>query len=127
VVSCVVAKRQSHRSAHDRNLVKTLSTPAADLHVSALPAFALQVLNLRRLHELAQTSPADPFRLPRFGNKSLKEIEEKRPKPGLTLDMTLQENAHRAAVLATVAAGIRAARGCPVICFQVVRWFAACR
>lgn len=76
----------------------------ADLHVSARPATAIQMLNLRYLHELAPKSPVDLLPLPKVGNRSLKEIQEKRAKLGLTLGMTLEDDTCRAAVVAAVAA-----------------------
>jgi len=48
--------------------------------------------------------------LPNFGQKSLKEIKAKLAKLGLTLGMTLEDHAYRAAVVATAAA-IRTTKG----------------
>jgi DNA-directed RNA polymerase alpha subunit len=52
----------------------------------------------------------DLFRLPSFGEKSLREVKEKLAAFGLALGMTLDDNAYRAAVVATVATSIEAAR-----------------
>jgi DNA-directed RNA polymerase alpha subunit len=71
------AKSQDNQPGKWRDLVQTLSTPVADLRLSARPAFALQSLNIQNVYELVQQSPTDLFRLPNFGNRSLKEITEK--------------------------------------------------
>jgi len=55
--------------------------------------------------------PRDLFRLPNFGEKSLREVKARLATLGLTLGMTLEDDAYRAAVVATVAASIRAAKG----------------
>jgi Bacterial RNA polymerase, alpha chain C terminal domain len=104
-------RRGRQRSGKYQRLVKALSTPVADLHLSARPASALQMLNIRYAYELVQKSPTDLFQLPNFGNKSLKEIKEKLAALGLTLGMTLDDESYRAAVVATVAANIAAAKG----------------
>jgi len=49
--------------------------------------------------------------LPNFGEKSLREVKETLATLGLTLGMTLEDDAYRAAVVAAVAANIEAARG----------------
>jgi len=91
-----------------QKLVKALSTPVADLHLSARPASALQMLNIRYVYELVQKAPLDLCRLPNFGEKSLREIKQRLANLGLTWGMTLEDDAYRAAVVATVAANIRA-------------------
>ena len=98
------------RSGKYQKLVSTLSTPVADLHLSARPASALQMLNIQYVYELVQKSPLDLFRLPNFGEKSLREVKEKLASLGLTLGMTLEEDAYRATVVATVAESILAAK-----------------
>ena len=80
----------------------------ADLHLSARPASALRRLNIQYVCELVQKSPTDLLQLPNVGNKSLREVKGKLANLGLTLPMTLEDDAYRAAVLATVAARIRA-------------------
>ena len=98
------------RSGKYQKLVTALSTPVAALHLSARPASALKTLNIRYVCELVQKSPLDLFRLPNFGEKSLREIKEKLAALGLTLCMTLEEDAYRAAVVARVTASIQAAQ-----------------
>jgi DNA-directed RNA polymerase alpha subunit len=105
------AKNQANQPGKYRGLVQGLSTPVADLHFSARPASALQSLNIRYVYELVQQSPTDLFKLPNFGNKSLKEIKEKLATLGLTLGMTVEDDSYQAAVVATVAAGIRTTKG----------------
>jgi hypothetical protein len=50
------AKRRGHRSGKYQKLVKALRTPVAALHLSARPASALRMLNIRYVYELVQTS-----------------------------------------------------------------------
>jgi len=104
------AKRKGHRPGKYRELVKALSTPVADLHLSARPAAALKTHNIWYAYELVQKSPTDLFGLPNFGEKSPREVKEKLANLGLTLGMTLEDDSYRAAVVATVAASIEAAR-----------------
>jgi DNA-directed RNA polymerase alpha subunit len=93
-------------------LVKALSTPVSDLLLTARPASALKTLNIQYVYELVQKSPLDLFRLPNFGEKSLREVKTKLATLGLTLGMTLEDDAYRAAAVAAVAANIAAAKGC---------------
>ena len=111
-VTATHKRRGRQRPGKYQKLVKGLSTPVADLHLSARPATALQTLNIRYVYELVQKSSVDLFRLPNVGNKSLKEIKEKLTKLGLTLGMTLEDDAYRGAVVAAVAANIAAPKGC---------------
>jgi DNA-directed RNA polymerase alpha subunit len=104
------ATRQGNQSGKYRDLVQALSTPVADLHLSVRPASALKMLNIRYVYELVQQSPTDLFVLPNVGKKSLKEVKEKLATLGLTLGMPLEDEAYRAAVVATVAANLEAAR-----------------
>lgn len=103
------AKNQDNADGKYRDLVQALSTPVADLHLSARPGSALRMLN-RYVYKLVQKPPTDLFQLPNFGNKSLKETKEKPATLGLTLGMTLEDDAYRAAVVATVAANIQVAK-----------------
>jgi DNA-directed RNA polymerase alpha subunit len=105
------AKDQTNQPGKYRDLLQALSTPVADLHLSARPASALRMLNIRYVHELVQKSPTDLFALPNFGNKSLKEIKEKLATLGLTLGMTLDNDSYRAAIVAAVAANLDAPKG----------------
>jgi DNA-directed RNA polymerase alpha subunit len=105
------AKSQDNQPGKCRDLVHTLSTPVADLHLSARPAFALQSLNIQNVHELVQHSPTDLFGLPNLGKKSLMEIKEKLATLGLTLAMTLDNESYRAAIVSTVAANLHATKG----------------
>ena len=98
------------RSGKYQKLVTALSTPVAALHLSARPATALQALNIRYVCELVQKSPLDLFRLPNFGEKSLREVTAKLATLGLTLGMPLGDDAYRTAVVAAVAANLDAAR-----------------
>jgi DNA-directed RNA polymerase alpha subunit len=102
-------KKRGCRSGKYRKLVQALSTPVAALNLSARPAITLQMLNIRYVCELVQKDPTDLFRLPNFGQKSLREVHEKLAMLGVTLGMTLEDDAYRAAVVATVAASIEAA------------------
>ena len=99
------------RSGKYQKLVQALSTPVADLRLSARPASALKMLNIRYVYELVQKTPIDLFRLPNFGEKSLREVKEKLATLGLTLGMTLEDDTYRAAVVAAVAASIEVTRG----------------
>jgi hypothetical protein len=89
-----------------------LSTPVADLHLSARPAKVLRTLNIRYVYELVQKAPVDLSRLPNCGEKSLREVKAKLATLGLTLGMTLEDDAYRGAVVAAVAANIAAPKGC---------------
>jgi DNA-directed RNA polymerase subunit alpha len=104
-------KRNGQRSGKHQKLVKALSTPVADLHLSARPASALKMLNIRYVCELVQKAPVDLFKLPNFGEKSLREVKEKLAALGLSLGMTLDDASYRASVLATVAANLRTRKG----------------
>ena len=104
-------RRGRQRPGKYQQLVNALSTPVADLHLSARPASALRTLNITYVYELVQKSPLDLFRLPNFGEKSLREVKEKLAALGLTLGMTLDDESYRAAVVATVAASIDATKG----------------
>lgn len=64
----------------------------------------------RLIYELVQKSQLDLFRLPNVGETSRREVKETLANPGLTLGMNLDEDSHRAAVVATVTASIEAAR-----------------
>ena len=88
-----------------------MSAPAAALNLSARPAFALKRLKVAYVYELVQKSQFDLFRLPNFGQKSLREVEAKLAALGLTLGMTPDDDSYKAAVVATVAASIRAMKG----------------
>jgi Bacterial RNA polymerase, alpha chain C terminal domain len=71
------AKQRGHRTGNERKLAKVLSTPVADLHLSARSAAALKMLNIQCVYELVQKSPLDLFRLPNVGENSLREVKEK--------------------------------------------------
>jgi len=105
------AKKHDSESGKYRDLVQALSTPVADLHLSARPASALQMLHIRYIYELVQQSPMDRFTLPNVGDKSLKEIKEKLAALGLTLGMTLEDDAYRVAVVAAVASSMQTPQG----------------
>ena len=70
-------RRGRQRPGKYQKLVKHLSTPVAALHLSARPASALKMLNIRYVYELVQKAPLDLFRLPNFGEKSLREVKAK--------------------------------------------------
>ena len=55
-------RRRRHRSRKHAKLVEALSTPITALHLSACPASALKLLNVRYVYELVQKSPTDLFR-----------------------------------------------------------------
>jgi DNA-directed RNA polymerase alpha subunit len=71
---------------------------------------ALKMLNINHVYELVQKAPTDLFRLPNFGEKSLREVKAKLATLGLTLGMTLEDDTYRAAVVARVTASIQAAK-----------------
>ena len=104
-------KRGRQRTGKCQKLAQSLGMPRADLHLSARPAAALQTLNIRYVYERVQKTPLDLVVSPNFGQKSLKQIKETLATLGLTLSMTLEDDAYRAAVVAAVAANIEAARG----------------
>jgi hypothetical protein len=106
-VRAIRKRRGRPRLGKYQKLVKSLSTSVADLHLSARPATALRTL----IYELVQKSPADLVGLRNFGEKSLREITKKLAALGLTLGMTLDDDAYRAAVVVTVAESIRATDG----------------
>ena len=97
-------RRARPRPGKYQKLVTALSTPVADLHLSARPASTLKALSVTYVYELVQKSPLDLFRLPNFGEKSLREVKGKLANLGLTLGMPLEDDTYRAAVVATVAA-----------------------
>jgi len=105
------AKSQDNQPGKCRDLVRTLSTPVGDLHLSARPAFALQSLNIQNVYGLVQQSPTDLFRFPHFGSKSRKEITEKLAALGRTLGPTLDDESYRAAIAATTAVNVHATKG----------------
>ena len=110
-VTATRKRRRPKRPGKYQKLVKALSTPVSDLHLSARPASALTMLNIRYVYELVQKSPVALFRLPNFGEKSLREVREKLANLNLSLGMTLDEASYRASVLETVAENIRASKG----------------
>lgn len=105
------AKRRGHRSGKYQQLVKALSTPVADLQLSARPATALHVVNIRYVYELVTLEPRALRGRKNFGEKSFREVKDKLAMQGLTLGMTLEDDAYRAAVVAAVAAHIKAGKG----------------
>ena len=107
------AKRRGRRSGKYQKLVKALSTPVADLHLSARPASALQMLNIKYVYELVQKAPVDLFRLPNVGEKSLREVKDKLAALGLTLGIALDSAVYADAVMAAVVAGMQTARRGP--------------
>jgi DNA-directed RNA polymerase alpha subunit len=110
---CITASRKRRsrpRSGQHQKLVKQLSRPVVALKLSARPASTLKLLKLRYVYELVQKAPTDFVRLPNFGEKSLREGEERLATLGLTLGMTLDDDAHNTGVVAAVPANIEAAR-----------------
>ena len=110
-VTATRKQRRPKRSGKYQKLVTALSTPVATLNLSARPASTLKMLNVNYVYELVQKSPVDLFRLPNFGEKSLREVREKLANLNLSLGMTLDEASYRASVLETVAENIRASKG----------------
>ncbi len=90
-------------------LVRGLSTPVEDLHLSARAATCLRVLRIHYVYELVEKTPQDLRVQPNLGRKSLREVEDKLAALGLTLGMTLESPAYPAAVTAALVASIRAA------------------
>jgi len=105
------ANKQDGRPGKYRDLVQALSTPVADLHLSARPASALRVMNIRYVYELVALEPRALRVRKNFGEKSFREVKGKLVTLGLTLGMALEEDAYRAAIVATVAATIQATAG----------------
>ena len=104
-------KRHSRqRRGKYQQLVKALSTPVAALNLSARPASALKMLNIRYVYELVQKFPTDLFDLPNFGEKSPREVKEKLAALGRRLG-TIEDESYRAAVVAAVAGSIQARNG----------------
>ncbi len=104
------ARNQTHQSGKYCALVQALSTPVAEFHLSARPASALRMLHIRYVYGLVPKSPTDLLTLRNFGSKSLKETQDTRTTRGLTLDMPLEDDSYRAAVVVSGAANIEAAR-----------------
>jgi len=104
------SQKQDCRACKHRDLVQALSAPVADLHLSARPASALHVMNIRYVYELVALEPRALRLRQNFGEKSFREVTEKLATLGLTLGMTLEEDTYRGAVVATVAATIAAAK-----------------
>jgi len=71
---------------------------------------ALHVMGIRYVYELVALEPRDLRVRQNFGTKSLREVTQKLATLGLTLGMTLEDHAYRAAVVATAAA-IRTTKG----------------
>jgi DNA-directed RNA polymerase alpha subunit len=104
-------RRGRQRSGKYRKLVKSLSMPVAALNFSARAARALRSLKITYVYELVQTSPSVLCVLPNFGEKSFREVKDKVGILGFSLGMTLDDESYGAAVVATVAASIQAAKG----------------
>jgi DNA-directed RNA polymerase alpha subunit len=83
----------------------------AALNLSTRAARALRSLKLTYVYDLVQTPPALLFVLPNFGEKSFREVKDEVGILGFTLGMTLDDESYGAAVVATVAVGIQAAKG----------------
>ena len=66
-------------------------------------------MNIRYVYELVALEPRALRLRQNFGEKSFREVTEKLATLGLTLGMTLDEDSYSAAVVATVAASIKAA------------------
>ncbi len=90
-------------------LVKSLSTPIADLHLSARVAARLHALQIRYIYELVETSSGELRATRNFGEKSFREVRDKLTAMGLSLGMTLDERSYAAAVTAALVANMRAA------------------
>jgi DNA-directed RNA polymerase alpha subunit len=105
-------RRVGQRSGKYKQLVDSLSMPVTNLHLSARAAMCLQKLNVQYVYDLVEKSPADLLVTRNFGKQSLREIRDTLAAMGLTLGMT-RDNipAYREAVMATVAARIKAAGG----------------
>ena len=110
-VTATQKRRGRHRSGKYRRLVQTLSTPVAALNLSTRAARALRSLKITYVYDLVQTSPSVLCVLPNFGEKSFREVKDKVGILGFTLGMTLDDESYGAAVVATVAASIQAAKG----------------
>jgi DNA-directed RNA polymerase alpha subunit len=92
-ITAAQKRRGPQRPGKYQKLVKALSMPVADLHLSARPASTLQMLNIRYVHELVQKSPVDLFRLPNVGEKSLREVKAKLAALG-DVGMTLDDDSY---------------------------------
>ena len=90
-------------------LVRGLSTPVEDLHLSARAATCLRMLQIRYVYELVEKTPHDLRVQPNFGKKSLREVEDKLAALGLALGMTFDPTSYAAAVTAALVTSIRSA------------------
>lgn len=103
-------KRRGRRPGKYQKLVKALSLPVDKLHLSARPITALHAMHIRYVYELVALEPRTLRGRKNVGEQSFREVKEKVAGLGLTLGMTLDDEAYRAAVVATVAARIDAAK-----------------
>jgi DNA-directed RNA polymerase subunit alpha len=88
--------------------VTTLGSPVSTLNLSARAAGSLAQLNIRYVCELVALEPRDLLMRRNFGGRSLREIQDKLGAMGLSIGMTLDGPSYTGAVLATVAARIKA-------------------
>jgi DNA-directed RNA polymerase alpha subunit len=105
------SQKQDCRACKHRDLVQALSAPVADLHLSARPASALHVMNIRYVYELVALEPRDRRARQNFGEESLREVKGKLATLGLTLGMAPEDDSYRAVIVATVAVDIHATKG----------------
>ena len=102
-------RRNRGQSPKYKKLVKALSTPVCALNLSARAAACLAQLNIRYVCELVALRPRDLLMRRNFGQRSLREIQDKLAAMGVSIGMTLDGPSYTGAVLATVADRIRAA------------------
>jgi DNA-directed RNA polymerase alpha subunit len=110
-ITTSLKRRGRQRAGKYEKLVNALSAPVAALNLSARPAATLAALNIRYVYELVALEPRELRMRQNFWAKSLREVKEKLAALGLTLGMTLDDEAYRAAVVATVVANIQATKG----------------
>ncbi len=88
-VTATRKRRSRHRPGKHQKLVKALSPPVADLHLSARPATALHVMHIRYVYEPVAKEPRELRMMRNFGERSFREVRDKLAVLGLTLGMTL--------------------------------------
>ena len=92
-----------------KKLVTALSTPVTALNLSARAASSLAQLNIRYVCELVALRPRDLLMRRNFGQRSFRKLQDKLAAMGVSIGMTLDGPSYTGAVLATVAARIKAA------------------
>jgi Bacterial RNA polymerase, alpha chain C terminal domain len=93
-----------------KRLVASLSLPVAELHLSARPAACLRLLGVQYVYDVVTKTSVDLRIHWNFGEKSLREVQDKLAVLGLTLGMTPDRPSYAAAVTAVLLENLRAAK-----------------